>query len=90
MAMKIKDEVMKVIDALKASGFTPVDAVFEGAMGVKEDTTLSFVDKLNDAQMVSGVIRVIYTVGDDQVRFVEIPVGNPQENQAGAEAQPPR
>lgn len=85
MAMKVKDEVMKVIDALKASGFNPVDAVFEGAMGVKEDTTLSFVDKLNDAQMVSGVIRVIYTVGEDQVRFVEIPVGNPQEQQGASQ-----
>ncbi len=85
MAMKVKDEVMKVIDALKASGFNPVDAVFEGAMGVKEDTTLSFVDKLNDAQMVSGVIRVIYTVGEEQVRFVEIPVGNPQDQQGGQE-----
>jgi hypothetical protein len=73
--MKVKDEVMKVIDALKKAGFTPVDAVFEGAVGVKEDTTLAFMDKLNDAQMVSGVIRVIYTTGENNVRFVEIPVG---------------
>ena len=73
----IKDEVLKVIDALKNAGFTPVDAVFEGAIGVKEDTTLAFVDKLTDAQLVSGVVRVIYTVGEDQVRFVEIPVGEP-------------
>ncbi len=73
----IKDEVLKVIEALKNAGFTPVDAVFEGAIGVKEDTTLAFVDKLTDAQLVSGVVRVIYTVGEDQVRFVEIPVGEP-------------
>ncbi len=75
--MKIKDEVLKTIDALKKAGFNPVDAVFEGAVGVKEDTTLAFMDKLNDNQMVSGVIRVIYTLGDDNVRFVEIPVGQP-------------
>ncbi len=77
--MKVKDEVMKVIDALKSAGFTPVDAVFEGAVGVKEDTTLGYMDKLNDANLVSGVIRVIYSSGtDEQVRFVEIPVGQPQ------------
>jgi len=73
--LKIKDEVLKVIDALKKQGFNPVDAVFEGALGVKEDTTLAFMDKLNDAQMVSGVIRVIYTVDGENIRFVEIPVG---------------
>jgi hypothetical protein len=73
--MKVKDEVLTVIDALKKAGFTPVDAVFEGAVGVKEDTTLAFMDKLNDAQMVSGVVRVIYTTTDNAVRFVEIPVG---------------
>jgi len=77
--VKIKDEVLSVIDALKKQGFNPVDAVFEGAVGVKEDTTLAFMDKLNDAQLVSGVIRVIYTSEGDQVRFVEIPVGQPQE-----------
>ncbi len=84
--MKVKEEVLKVIDTLKAAGFTPVDAVFEGALGVKEDTTLAFMDKLNDNNMVSGVIRVIYSVGgssSDQVRFVEIPVGQPQEAQQG-------
>lgn len=81
--MKVKEEVLTVIDSLKKAGFTPVDAVFEGALGVKEDTTLAFMDKLNDANMVSGVIRVIYSAGGtDQVRFVEIPVGQPQEGQA--------
>lgn len=77
--MKIKEEVLKVIDALKTQGFTPVDAIFEGAIGVKEDTTLGFVDKLNEAQLVSGVIRVIYSVEGDNVRFVEIPVGQAPE-----------
>lgn len=81
--MKIKDEVLKTIDALKKAGFNPVDAVFEGAVGVKEDTTLAFMDKLNDNQMVSGVIRVIYTLGDDNVRFVEIPVGQPGGEEEG-------
>ena len=73
--MKVKEEVLKTIDMIKKAGFTPVDAVFEGAVGVKEDTTLAFFDKLDDNQMVSGVIRVIYTLKDDNVRFVEIPVG---------------
>lgn len=79
--MNVKDEVLKTIDALKKQGFNPVDAVFEGAVGVKEDATLSFMDKLNQNQMVSGVIRVIYTVDDDNVRFVEIPVGQQQQGQ---------
>jgi len=43
---------------------------------------LAFMDKLNDAQMVSGVVRVIYTTADNAVRFVEIPVGE-QKGQEG-------
>ncbi|MBI3588005.1 hypothetical protein HY995_03485 [Candidatus Micrarchaeota archaeon] len=81
--MKVSAEVVKTIDALKKAGFTPVDAVFEGAVGVKEDATLEFMDKLNDGQLVTGVIRVIYTVGEDQVRFVEIPVGQQQPPEEG-------
>ena len=73
--MKIKDEVLTVISSLKKAGFNPVDAVFEGALGVKEDTTLAFMDKIDSKQMVSGVIRVIYTSGKDNIRFVEIPIG---------------
>ncbi|MEK6923923.1 MAG: hypothetical protein AABW54_01640 [Candidatus Micrarchaeota archaeon] len=84
MAMKVSEEIQKTIKALKDNGFSPVDAVFEGAVGVKEDTTLAFLDKLNEAQLINGVIRVIYTAGDDQIRFVEVPVGQPQE------AQPPQ
>lgn len=84
--MKIKDEVSKVIASLKSAGFNPVDAVFEGAVGVKDDDTLAFMDGLNDAQLVSGVIRVIYTSDGDQVRFVEIPVGqNPEQSQQEAQ-----
>jgi len=67
---------LKVLEALKKAGFNPVDAVFEGAVGVKEDTTLEFFQKLEDAGMLSGVVRVIYTTGENKVRFVEIPVGH--------------
>ena len=66
---------MAVIDALTKAGFKPVDAVFEGAIGVKEDTVLEFVEKLDDKQAASGVIRVIYTTDGQNIRFVEIPVG---------------
>ncbi|OIO24757.1 hypothetical protein AUJ14_05615 [Candidatus Micrarchaeota archaeon CG1_02_55_22] len=81
--MKVSEEVQKMIEVLKQSGFTPVDAVFEGAVGVKQDTTLKYIDELNDKDLVSGVIRVIYSAGDDQFRFVEIPVGKgaPQDGQ---------
>jgi hypothetical protein len=81
--MKLSEEVLKTINALKSQGFNPVDAVFEGAVGVKEDTTLAFVDKLVDKQLVSGVVRVIYTAADDeQPRFVEIPIGNGPQPEA--------
>ena len=76
--MQVKEEVLKVIDALTKSGFKPVDAVFEGAIGVKEDTVLDFVQKMDEKQLVSGVIRVIYTTDGDNIRFVEIPVGQQQ------------
>lgn len=79
--MAIRDEVMKTLDMLKKAGYNPVDAVFEGAVGVKEDTTLAFVDKLDEKQLVSGVIRIIYTADGEQVRFVEIPVGQGGEQQ---------
>lgn len=79
--MQIKDEVMQMLETLKKAGFNPVDAVFEGAVGVKEDTTLAFMDKLNEKQLVSGVIRIIYTAEGEQVRFVEIPVGQGGEQQ---------
>ncbi len=73
--MNVKEEVLSVIDALKKAGFNPVDAVFEGAVGVKEDTVLDWVAKLDEKQLVSGVIRVIYTTDGKNIRFVEIPVG---------------
>lgn len=85
--MKVSEEVQKIINALKTSGFTPIDAVFEGAVGVKQDTTLKVLDELNEKDLVSGVVRVIYSAGDDQFRFVEIPVGKgaPQQDAAGME-----
>lgn len=86
-SLSVKDEVLKTIDALKNAGFTPIDAVFEGAVGVKEDTTLSFMDKLNDAQLANGVIRVIYTTDGQTVRFVEIPVGQQGQDQGAQEGQ---
>ncbi|VVB70290.1 Uncharacterised protein [uncultured archaeon] len=82
--MKIAEEVSKLIQSLKSAGFNPADAVFEGAISVKEDTTLAFVDKMNEAQMVSGSIKVIYTIGDDeQIRVIEIPVGQQQDQEEG-------
>lgn len=75
--MKIKDEVLATIEALKKAGFNPFDAVFEGALGVKEEDTLEFLQGADEAQMVSGVVRVIYSTPDGQMRFVEIPVGQP-------------
>lgn len=77
--MKIKEEVLKTIEALRREGFVPLDAVFEGALGVKEDATLAFMDNLNEAGLVSGVIRIIYATREEAIRLVEIPIGKPEE-----------
>lgn len=74
--MKIKEEVLKTIKAVEGAGFKPVDAVFEGALGVKEENELAFLDALDEKGLVSGVIRVIYSSEGNSVRFVEIPVGH--------------
>ncbi len=84
--MQIKDEVMQMLEMLKSKGLNPVDAVFEGAIGVKDDSTLAVMDKLNDKQLVSGVIRIIYTADGEHVRFVEIPVGQGGEQQLEQQA----
>jgi len=78
--LKIKEEVLKTIKAVEDAGFKPVDAVFEGAIGVKDDSTLAFMDALDAKELVSGVIRVIYTTDGKSVRFVEMPVGHMSED----------
>jgi len=45
------------------------------------------VDKLNDSQLISGVVRIIYVTPDEQVRFVEIPIG---QMPGGEEAPAPK
>ncbi|OIO26764.1 hypothetical protein COX86_00015 [Candidatus Micrarchaeota archaeon CG_4_10_14_0_2_um_filter_60_11] len=82
VGLKIKDEILKTIKGLEDAGFKPVDAVFEGAMGVKEDQTLAFLDSLDAKQLVSGVIRVIYTADGTNIRFLEIPVGQQSPDEA--------
>ncbi len=79
--MKIKDEVLKTIKAIEGAGFKPVDAVFEGALGVKEASELAFLDALDEKDLVSGVIRIIYSAEGNSVRFVEIPVGHMATNE---------
>jgi hypothetical protein len=86
--MKVRDEVQKVLDMLKKEGFNPVDAVFEGALGVKDSSTLGFLEQLDEKQMVSGVVRVIYTTDGDSVRFVEIPVGELPGGMPGGQGEP--
>lgn len=84
--MDITDEVEKTIDALKKAGFNPFDAVFEGAIGVKDEDTLALVQKLSEKQMAQGVVRVVYSAGDENaVRYVEIPVGEQSEEAQEAE-----
>ena len=79
--MKIKDEVLKTIKAIEGAGFKPVDAVFEGALGVKEASELAFLDALDEKDLVSGVIRIIYSTEGNSIRFVEIPVGHMSTNE---------
>lgn len=80
--MPVKEEVLKTVGALKDSGFTPLDVIFEGAISVKGGKTLDALDEAVAERAISGVIRIVYTAGANTIRFVEIPLGElPQQQQ---------
>ena len=79
--MNIKDEVKKTLDMLKKAGMEPIDAIFEGAISVKEKEELDFIQKLDDKELISGTIRIIYLTPDKKVRFIDLFVGEEEEEE---------
>lgn len=73
--MTIKDEVTKMVSALKSSGFAPMDIIFEGAISVKGGKVLDALDEAVGEKAISGVVRIVYSAGENAIRFVEIPLG---------------
>ncbi len=83
--MKAEDEVIKTIEALKAAGFEPVDAIFKGMITVMKKSQLQWIQQLADAQEAVGTITIVYKTPDGGVRTVEIPIGEEEETE---QAQP--
>ena len=79
--MNIKEEVKKTLDMLKKAGMEPIDAIFEGAISVKEKEELDFIQKMDDKELISGTIRIIYLTSDKKVRFIDIFVGEEEEEE---------
>ena len=73
--MGMQEEVTKTYKMLKDAGFAVSDIVFEGAMTVKGKELLTQLEGMAVEKKAIGVIRVVYTSGENQVRTIEIPVG---------------
>ena len=71
----IKEEVVKIYGMIKDSGYEVVDVIFEGAMTVKKKELISQIEELAEQKKAMGVIRIIYTPGENRIRTIEIPVG---------------
>lgn len=69
------EEVVKTYKMLKDNGFEIVDIIFEGAMTVKDKDVLARLDTLARDKKATGLIRIIYATGENQIRAIEIPVG---------------
>lgn len=81
----VKKEFVKIRDMLVNAGFSPADAVFEGAVSVKDTTTLDALEKLEESKAAVGTLKVVYFVKpaneatDTDLRVIEIPVGSQEE-----------
>ncbi len=71
----IGEEVTKTYKMLKDAGFEVADVVFEGAMTVEKKDILAVLEGLANEKKAMGTIRIIYSVAADQLRTIEIPVG---------------
>jgi len=81
--MTVKEEVLKMVSALKNSGFQPMDIIFEGAISVKGEKILDALDEAVAEKAISGVVRIVYLAGENAVRFVEIPLGEIPQQKKG-------
>ena len=73
--MAVRDEVTKTYKMVKDAGFEVVDVIFEGAMTVKGKDILGHIEELAKDRRAIGVIRIVYTAGEEKTRIIEIPVG---------------
>ncbi|HLD81168.1 MAG TPA: hypothetical protein VJA40_04170 [archaeon] len=87
----MKPEFLKTRDALAGAGFSPADAVFEGAISVKDTKTLELLEQLEASGAAVGTLKLVYftkqmkEATDDDLRVVEIPVGKEQEDAGESE-----
>jgi len=77
--MNAEEEVIKTLEMLKNAGFEPVDAVFKGMIAVMNKSTLHTIQQLADQKEAIGSIVVLYKNPDGELRSIEIPVGNVEE-----------
>lgn len=71
----IGEEVTKTYKMLKDAGFEIVDVVFEGAMTVEKKDMLAILESLASEQKAMGSVKIIYSTAPEQLRTIEIPVG---------------
>lgn len=73
--MGVQDEVVSTYRMVKNAGFEILDVIFEGAMTVQGKEVLSQLDGLAAKKRAMGVVRVVYSAGENKTRTIEIPVG---------------
>ena len=91
MLVPIGEEVTKTYKMVKDAGFEVVDVVFEGAMTVEKKDILAVLQGLAEENKAMGSVKIIYSVAQDQLRTIEIPVGEvvPEEGAKGGEEELP-
>ena len=81
--MTMQEEVMKTYKMLKDSNFEVLDIIFEGAMTVKDKAILESLANLASKKKAMGTVRIVYSYGENQMRTIEIPVGEPLPELSG-------
>ena len=73
--MEISEEVVKTFKMLEDAGFEVVDVIFEGYLSLEEKKLVEKIQELAKERKAVGTIKLIYAVGKDEYRSIEIPVG---------------
>lgn len=83
--MKAEEELLKTLQMLEQAGFKPVDAIFKGMVAVMNKSTLHMIQELADQGEAIGTLTVIYKTPDGDVRSIEIPIGETEEESKGSD-----
>jgi len=86
--MKAEEEVIKTLEMLKSAGFQPVDAIFKGMLAVMKKSTLELIQKLADEGEALGTITVVYKTPDGNMRSIDIPIGEAQDQEEQTQQTP--